>query len=73
MAHRPCRSGRPSSTARAFSEAEDNILLANLHGKRNAEEILVSQLTAIQRGAIGTIVGAEHSSTPSSAFTAGKD
>ncbi|WNY33080.1 hypothetical protein Q9Q99_12670 [Curtobacterium flaccumfaciens] len=40
-------------------QAEDKILLANVHGKRNAEEILVSQLTAIQRGDIGTIVGAE--------------
>lgn len=40
-------------------QAEDKILLANLHGKRNAEEILVSQLTAIQRGDLGTIVGAE--------------
>ncbi len=40
-------------------QAEDKILLANLHGKKNAEEILVGQLTAIQRGDVGTIVGAE--------------
>lgn len=40
-------------------QAEDKILLANLHGKKNAEEILVSQLAAIQQGDTGTIIGAE--------------
>jgi len=40
-------------------QAEDKILLANLHGKKNAEEILVSQLAAIQQGDVGTIIGAE--------------
>lgn len=41
-------------------QAEDKILLANLHGKKNAEEILVSQLAAIQQGDVGTIISAEH-------------
>lgn len=40
-------------------QAEDKILLANLHGKKNAEEMLVSQLANIQQGDVGTIVRAE--------------